>query len=738
MKAKKPTTVPHTTMHVLMGILTIVIMVLVGTTVYLLMNRPAKPTATSQKQPAPQVSKNDDTEGTEFLTPTATSTANTTIVSDDDLVMTTTTPISFADPQVRFTPRVPVYRFKPDLSDVVRADELDFSPEQQQMLAKNGFAVTPSVAFEFYPLYETDRYEQMPFFVTTDSLAHSYHLLFSLVLKRMEEQKLSASLIKLTDRMLAVSLDQYNQLKGTAWEEPARRNVGFFSVAKLLNDPRAQTPDMVKDQVTQELALIEAHAGRTSSPLFPQLQEDYSQYVPRSHYTKSEQLKAYFKSMMWYGRIGFNMTRAEDIRSAALMTMGLRDAKIRLRWQQITDPISFIVGQSDDSGWAEFEQVMKNAFPDSSTLAALTKDTAGFAKLTEEVKNLPKPQINSGHISDTTINRETEFRFMGQRFTMDASIFQQLIHDKVPGRMLPEGLDIPAAYGSEEAGKLIADSINPIYISQMAAVKKSLAEQTVAQRTATLYGSWMYALQPLASPAPKGYPWFMLNQAWTRKQLATYLASWTELKHDTVLYAKQAYAAEMGGSPEEPPQKDDRGYVEPQPLFYARLAALADMTIQGLGQRNLLDDKSREALQRMSALSRSLQTISVKELENAKLSDDEYDIIRAYGGDLEHIWNDVQDNEGQSTLDTPAALVTDVATNPLGGEVLQEGTGYIARIYAVVPIDGKPHITQGGVFTHYEFSNAMSDRLTDEVWRNMLNNDSVPKMPAWTDAFITP
>jgi hypothetical protein len=509
-------------------------------------------------------------------------------------------------------------------------------------------------------------------------------------------------------------------------------------VAKLLNDPKAQAPDMVKDQVAQELALIEAHAGRTSSPLFPQLQEDYSQYVPRSHYTKSDQLKAYFKSMMWYGRIGFNMTRAEDIRSATLMTLALRDAKINLRWQQITEPISFIVGQSDDSGWAELEQVMKNAFADSSTLSALTKDTAGFSKLTEEVKNLPKPQINSGHISATTINRETEFRFMGQRFTMDASIFQQLIDDKVPGRMLPEGLDIPAAYGSEEATKLIADSINPIYISQMAEVKKALSKQTIAQRTATLYGSWMYALQPLASPAPKGYPWFMLNQAWTRKQLATYLASWTELKHDTVLYAKQAYAAEMGGSPEEPPQKDDRGYVEPQPLFYARLAALADMTIQGLGQRNLLDDKSRQALQRMSELSRSLQTISIKELENAKLSDDEYDIIRAYGGDLEHIWNDAQDNEGQSTLDTPAALVTDVATNPLGGEVLQEGTGYIARIYAIVPIDGKPHITQGGVFTHYEFVNALSDRLTDEVWRNMLSGDTTPKMPVWTDAFIAP
>lgn len=29
------------------------------------------------------------------------------------------------------------------------------------------------------------------------------------------------------------------------------------------------------------------------------LKEDYSQYIPRGHYDKTDQLKAYFKSMMW-------------------------------------------------------------------------------------------------------------------------------------------------------------------------------------------------------------------------------------------------------------------------------------------------------------------------------------------------------------------------------------------------------------------------------------------------------
>ena len=45
----------------------------------------------------------------------------------------------------------------------------------------------------------------------------------------------------------------------------------------------------------------------------------------------------------------------------------------------------------------------------------------------------------------------------------------------------------------------------------------------------------------------EGYPSFMLKQAWDRKELNTFLGSWTELKHDTILYTKQVYADEMGG-----------------------------------------------------------------------------------------------------------------------------------------------------------------------------------------------
>lgn len=225
-----------------------------------------------------------------------------------------------------------------------------------------------------------------------------------------------------------------------------------------------------------------------------------------------------------------------------------------------------------------------------------------------------------------------------------------------------------------------------------------------------------------------------------RKELNTMLGSWTELKHDTILYAKQSYA-EMGGG--EPEARDDRGYVEPNPLLYARLASLLRMTVRGLETRNLLSGPMKDNLSRMEQLALSLKTISEKELNNETLSEAEYELIRSYGGQIEHFWLEVNKDEPEfkqsdrrSYLwENPAALVADVATDP-NGSVLEEATGFISEIYVVVPIDGKLRLTRGGVYSYYEFPWPIGGRLTDKKWRDMLSSENKPSLPSWTSSFI--
>jgi len=227
----------------------------------------------------------------------------------------------------------------------------------------------------------------------------------------------------------------------------------------------------------------------------------------------------------------------------------------------------------------------------------------------------------------------------------------------------------------------------------------------------------------------------MQTEAWTHKDLHTALGSWTELKHDTILYAKQVMA-EMGGGWEELP----RGWVEPNPEVYARLLALTHMTYEGLESRSLLTENTQTNLRRLSDLLAFLLRVAERELSGEPLAEEDYARIHFYGGELEVMTLAAADVEGEGQpffeQDEQAALVADVATDP-NGQVLEEAIGRVFEIAVVVP-DGRGdlHLARGGVFSYYEFPWPMSDRLTDEAWQEMLAAGQAPAQPAWTSGFI--
>lgn len=655
------------------------------------------------------------------------------------------------------------------LSNVTNLDKFTLSDPAKHLLESNGFVVVPARHLEFFNLYETNRYAFTPNFVTTDAMLHEYHILFDHLLENVERGALIGEARMLTEGMLEASEAQLEQLNGTEWEIAARRNVAYFAVARKLLDPAAGVPEAVEDLVAQELALIDAHAGPKDSPIMNHgqrpstvidtpagglsldaLKEDYSQYVPRGHYDKDPQLSAYFKAMMWYGRMTFRVKNTDETRSTLLMTLALEESDNLIRWNRIYEPTVFFVGKSDDITALQTGDIAARVYGPN---ADPTADEAKFASFAAELRLLDPPQINSMPIFNADIqpDREEEikgFRFMGQRFTVDAGIHQRLVYRDVGAlgeRMLPKALDIPAALGSDEALGLLeamGDTKLKNYSRNMQLLRAHLAGLPESTWTQNLYWGWMHALRTLVGPAPEGYPWFMQNAAWTRKQLLTFLGSWTELKHDTILYAKQVYS-ELGGGGPEP--TDDRGYVEPNPELYGRLAALMRMTREGLAERGMLAPQDRDSLERMERLSDKLREISVKELRDEALSDADYETIRSFGGQLEHIWLEVNKEamarSGMSDRDylneNPAPIVADIATDP-NGEVLEEGTGYGWSIYVLVPVDGKLRISSGVVYSQYEFPWPLSDRLTDKRWREMLDSETAPPPHAWTSVFTAP
>ncbi|MFA5990861.1 MAG: DUF3160 domain-containing protein [Candidatus Doudnabacteria bacterium] len=680
----------------------------------------------------------------------------------------------YVEPSVNFKPQVPAFSTDNNLSNLENRDlflTTDFSNSRilsdgaKNLLAKNLFAVVPTWrSDEFFQIYEANRYSYIPNFVTTDSILHNYHLVFDYLLKNLEQQKLSEVLKNLTADMLKESTNQYSQAKGTQWENAAKRNVGFFTVADHLLGGNSPVPEYISTEVNQELAFISAHQGIEVSPLINMgqdqgpteaLKEDYSQYIPRGHYTKSQDLQNYFKTMMWYGRLTFRFKSDDEIKSAALMTKALTQAQNSQNWEKIYGPTAFFVGSSDDITYLQLGKEIEGLYG-TDEVKTMAGNTEKFNQLKDSLAKLEAPKLNSIPIFEETINPDREkeikgFRFMGQRFTIDAQIFQNLIYRDVKEnpqgekRYLPKALDIPAALGSAEALSILQSQGQTEfsgYIDNLKKLQQHLTALSTGAWTQNLYWGWIYSLRPLVNVPGAGYPSFMLNQAWQRKALNTFAGSWTELKHDTILYAKQVYA-EMGGGGESR-KLDDRGYVEPEPYVYARLAGLLKMTREGLQARELLTQVSADNLSKMEELSVQLKNISEKELNNQALTDQEYDLIRSYGGQLEHFWLEANKEEMESSgMDkgnylnqNPAAIVADVATDP-NGSVLEEGTGPLQEILVVVPIDGKLRLASGVIWSQYEFKWPLNDRLTDEKWRELINGESEnkPTQQDWQKSF---
>lgn len=652
-------------------------------------------------------------------------------------------------------PCVKAYSVSPDLSNIDNLWQFYLQDEMVDKLAKNGFVVCGVSGNEFFEQYEENRYNMIPNFVTVDSLMHTYHLYFGYLLKNLERDSLSDDLLRLSRRMLSGSQEQYDQLKGSEWESAARRNVAFFTVGTKLLDGSTQVDDYVEGIVGQELERIESAKEILESELSRGM-EDYTQYIPRGYYEGDEKLESYFRAMMWYGRVHFKQQDEDLDRSALLISKAMTDdSEAYELWSSLYAVTSFFAGASDDQGVCEYAPLIQEVYGEDLEVPALIGKEEKFASFHTKTAELPAPQINSIPIWDGQENVISGFRFMGQRFTIDGAIMQKLIYSDVKEnpegqkRMLPDVLDVPAALGSDAALAILEEAgaaDHAGYRENMERLREALEKENDDLWSASLYAGWLNTLRPLLTVKGEGYPVFMQSEEWMKKDLECFAGSFTELKHDTVLYTKQVLA-EMGGDYIE--ETDDRGYVEPEPLVYLRFMQLAEQTAQGLEDYGMLSSEEAVNLSRLSEIARRLWAISVKELNDEVLSKEEYDFIKGYGGNIEHFWYETMKGVGEdggrpATQECPAAIVVDIATNP-NGQVLEAGTGNPSYIYVVVKVDGKLKIARGSVYSFYQFVWPMEDRLTDSKWQQMLGihvgedgfydqGMSVLK-PQWTESY---
>nr|QNR61655.1 hypothetical protein GZ37B2_87 [uncultured archaeon GZfos37B2] len=417
--------------------------------------------------------------------------------------------------------------------------EIQLSDNALSLLEQNGFVVIDNPfdrkEEDIVQPYKMLADDKIPIFVTTDSLLHLYHIQFDETLRQIEEREFYDLVWEISEQLLNSSMESYRNSDGDL-KESERRDVAYFSVGMSLLKPKPdqvcqsenkwdctdayfkkedltrysfEVPSYVRDDVEAELKLIDMNSGFADSPIFI-YKEDYSQYVPRGHYTRSEKLKNYFRAFMWYGRTSMLLKGSDAIPpgttdpydpeglisqyDAQIQTTGACliasefavDEELMGKWDRIYSVTAFYVGLSDDLGPYEYIDALNSVFGGSFDPDNLNDETIGELKVKLTEYGSPRIYGGTGNCVASTseeanqcLNNTAGFRLMGQRFIPDSYMFTNLVGvytdvyqgDGVkpftfiidgagrPVRGFPRGLDVMALLGSDRSKELL-DKLN--------------------------------------------------------------------------------------------------------------------------------------------------------------------------------------------------------------------------------------------------------------------------------------
>ncbi|MEF3317242.1 DUF3160 domain-containing protein [Peptoniphilus grossensis] len=665
-----------------------------------------------------------------------------------------------------FTPSVKDYKVAEDFSNVVNFSKFgDFTEKQKEMLLKNGFVITKPKNLEdneymeepwnyefdqIHQIYEDNEYQYIASFVTTDSVTHIFHIFYDGFLRNLEKDELYPKSIDLNKNLLAENISLYEEIKNERLKEIQNRNIAFIATGlKLLGEEPENLPEEAKKIYEEEIK--KASSEEIVSSAISGRDVDFSQLKPRGHYTRSEELKKYFSGTMYFGQVGLFIENdgkpdEDSILQGLLLTHSIyKNPEILKTWEDLVEPIDFLVESADDLSIREYARTLYGVYGKDFDINKLD-DEKNLSSAYKVLSQYPDPQV-AGFMGKS-------FRFMPQRAVMDSVLMQNVVDiardDKPSDRPIYSGLDLMTAFGNEKAWEIQKeDPYNSHWDKYQEKTDENIStvekmEDLDWQKN--MYRGWLWMLKSYDQKFGEGYPMFMRNDAWERKDLVSALGSFAELKHDTVLYGKAVMAEMGGGGDVEIP----KSYVEPNVELYEKLNWLLEFTKVNLKNRDMLSEKYEEKINNFQAMVVKFRDFSIKELQNEPLTGEEISYLLYIGGEMESLMVDFVESsdenqisnwyEIQNATDRRMPVVVDlmrVVENSVGlpkDEISHIGTGKPMEIFVIYPHEGKLYMGRGATFSYYEFLN--KERLTDEEWQKMVY-DEATDFPAWYKDLVT-
>jgi hypothetical protein len=676
---------------------------------------------------------------------------------------------------------------------------LTLDGDERAALATKGFVISdrkrfPGFAEGWLAIYKAD----LPLYVSADALLHVVHRSYDAILEDLELVVLVPRLKTLLEAMRA----RLEASEGRALPAQARVDADLFTGVALRLLEGSMTRNAAgadAREIDQWVSKVKAATGVEDVSLFgSQRTVDFSQFKPRGHYADDEEVRTiapdspsgrvtlapYFRTVMWLGRT--DLWLAVPTASASLA--------LRRRELELACALRALMGPAEMSAWAQLETTMNTFVGARDAMGPRDIDrlyedlgVAGLTQLAGVSDEKVLSALTRGHYGDQRIATQivpgsdrdpvplpAAFSFTGQRYIVDSHIFSEVVYDRVPtSRLMPDPLDVAyAVFDSDPARKLLAPELARYgYGPKLQALHAAVQSNGEAFWQTSLYSLWLGAIRALSSPASPtlalkgtspappgpGQPLGPTSDAWQRRILSTQLASWAELRHDTIVYAKQSYTASMiiCSFPDV--------YVDPYPAFYQRLASFADKgrnlaRALDFGDSAALRDRIDTFFRRLADAARRLGLIAQEQQRGERPSDADLDFINhavdeepprksfGCGGGSPRVvrgWYIDLFFDG-SALDSKPTIA-DVHTQPTDadgnrvGRILHVATGQPRLMVVQVDAGGRAREFTGVVSSYYEVVTKDFERLTDQAWRGRLPfgpSASRPEDVAWMRDFV--
>ena len=569
----------------------------------------------------------------------------------------------------------------------------------------------------FFALYEANRREGVPSYVTEDFLVRAYAMLLGDAATRYEEREALPALLELAP-LLRSGIG--------ASTEPQRAAQGFLAVFEALLEGAAAAREAPHTEAAaREIAAVEGAKGMARSLLMRQ-EIDYSQFQVRGKYTRSPALGRYFRAVRYAGTVlfplldsrstGIGADDADLLTGAALLisravTGNARAAELYAR---ASEPLDYLFGGPDAMTVAHYaEKAPKD--PGRLRLGGAALPRLRLSLFAAGVR----PYVLGAPVDAKQLEPGVEatdalagWQFLPARLRPESAAFQELVFDRVDGfrgsgrpftmgmidgraaKAFPSVLELAALLGSEEAEAHLQRAEETDYEGYAQARQRAARAMKLP---AGLASEHFALLRDWLGDAPDGTP-----RPSPARRLNTALGFWVLQRHRAVLYAKQSYTPMAKGLPRAVPERS-QAWIEPAESLYRALARSA----REVARRTAFDPLAQYADLAGRCADLSAQALAGRRLDPGQVA----------------FLNDLDARLLQLTVRKDVPVAVDFHTDGNSGQVAEAALGPPQAAEIDLPGGSQG---RGGLFRVHQFKQPLVERLDDQAWARRVARGEAP------------